>query len=95
MAQRVRIDCIVKNDRASKYERIEWVGGPNSDGTRWKLRLADAIAGIQDGRWAFYTQVAGHTVDVVVARSAAGNLYLRTTADHDTPDNLLSLATCG
>jgi hypothetical protein len=97
MAQRVRIECIVKDDRMSPYERIQRVGGQNPPGhnpPRWDLPLDDAIRGIQEGKWEFYTHVGGHVRDVIIARSAAGNLYLRTTADRDTPDNLLSLPTC-
>ncbi|WP_414322894.1 DUF3892 domain-containing protein [Xanthomonas campestris] len=31
---------------------------------------------------------------MIVATSRSGRKYLRTTADHDTPDNLLSLPEC-
>ena len=71
------------------------MGGPNPGGTRWKLSQADAIQGIDDGRWAFYVErPAGDVVDVVVAMSAYGNRYLKTTADGDMPNNLLSLPEC-
>lgn len=97
MAIRVRIDCIVKDDRYNKYERIQEVGGPNAPGSenpRWRLSLDKAIAGVQADKWDFYVRVGDHEVGVVVAESRFGNLYLRTTADQDTPDNLLSLKTC-
>jgi len=59
------------------------------------LSQADAIQGIDDGRWAFYVErPAGDVVDVVVAMSAYGNRYLKTTADGDMPNNLLSLPEC-
>lgn len=94
MAQRVRISCINKDDRFNPYERITHIGGLNADNTRWKLELSKAIAGIKAGTWVFYVRVGQHDVDVVIATSRFGNEYLRTTADSDTPDNLLSLPEC-
>lgn len=92
---RVEIDCINKNNRQSRYERIERVGGPNGDGTRWNLPLDDAIAGWERGEWDFFVRQGSHeVVGVHVAVSAQGRKFLRTDADHDTPDNLLSLDEC-
>lgn len=97
MATRVEIDCINKDDRYSPYEAIQYVGGPNPPGSekpRWKLSLSAAVAGSREGKWSFYVRQGNHSVDVIHAQSARGNWYLRTEADRDTPDNLLSLAEC-
>jgi hypothetical protein len=95
MAMRIRIECIRKTDRYNPHERIESIGGRNSDGTRWRLPQAQAVAGIKDQTYSFYVQVAsGHAVDVVVARSAYGHEYLKTVADGEQPNNLLSLNEC-
>lgn len=91
MATRVRIDCIDKNNRQSRYERISHVGGPNADATRWRLKLEDAIIAIETGLYSFFTDVGNHEVDVVVAKTAQGRKYLKTVADADTPDSLLRL----
>ena len=48
MAATVRVECINKTDRYDPHERIQSIGGRNSDGTRWKLSQADAIAGIDE-----------------------------------------------
>lgn len=91
MAQRHEVQCINKSDRYNPHERIKNIGGKNSDGTRWKLSETDAIAGIEQGKWTFYVSKGGRTVDVVIAVSRYGNKYLKTTADGEQPDNLLSL----
>ncbi|WDJ78742.1 DUF3892 domain-containing protein [Xanthomonas campestris] len=93
-ASRHKIGCINKDDRQDKYNRITHVGGTGSDGKRWKLSLDEAINGIETDKYAFFTHVGGHERDVIVATSRSGRKYLRTTADHDTPDNLLSLPEC-
>lgn len=94
MAQDVRISCINKSDRYNPHERILSVGGTNADGTRWKLSQPEAIRGIKDNKWRFYVTVNNDKVWVVVARSQYGNEYLKTQADGDQPNNLLSLPEC-
>ena len=94
MAQNVQITCVKKNDRGSIHERITSIGGKNSDGSSWFLPLADAIKGIDDGKWSFYVSVSGLSVWVIVAKTASGYRYLRTTADGEEPNNLMSLPEC-
>lgn len=94
MADNVQITCINKSDRANPHERIFAVGGVNSDGTRWKLSQTQAIDGIDIGKWRFWVHAGGRSVWVVVAISRFGNKYLKTEADGEQPDNLLSLPEC-
>ncbi|CUW89028.1 conserved hypothetical protein [Agrobacterium fabacearum S56] len=90
-----RIRCINKTDRSSAWERIRSVGGVYPDGKNWKLTLNDAIVGIENKTYAFYVErPTGDRVNVVVAKSAYGNKYLKTTSDGDQPNNLLSLPEC-
>ena len=42
----------------------------------------------------FYVSKNGHVVNVIVAKSAQGNKYIKTENDGDQPDNLLSLPEC-
>jgi uncharacterized protein DUF3892 len=95
VAQAIQIRCINKSDRYNPHERIRSVGGTNADGTRWKLSEADAITGIEQGRYSFYVErPVGDRVGVIIARSAQGNKYLKTQADGEHPNNLLSLPEC-
>lgn len=94
MATRVQIQCINKSNRYDPHDAIDFFGGQNADGTRWRQSLADMIALIEQDKFSFFVSVSGQAVDVVIAKSAAGNKYLKTVADGEMPNNLLSLPEC-
>jgi len=94
MTDNVEVKCINKSNRFDPHERIINIGGVNPDGTHWKLSQADAIAGIESGKWSLYVARGLHVVRVVVATSRFGYKYLKTEADGEQPDNLLSLPEC-
>jgi hypothetical protein len=90
----LRIDCVNKTNRTDPHARIERIGGPKADGTRWRLTEARAIEGIEDATWAFHVeQPAGHVVRVIIA-TRLDRKYLKTEADGEQPDNLLALPEC-
>jgi hypothetical protein len=93
MASKVQITCINKQPRNDPHERISHVEGQNSDHSRWRLSLAEAISGIEQGKWAFYSTGGGRTADVIIAMHN-GHKYLKTVADGVQPDNLLKLPEC-
>ncbi len=95
LAQYLRIRCIVKSTRASAHERVHAVGGIKPDGSRWNLTQDKAISCIDDGTHVLYIERSeGQRLDVVVATGPAGNKYLKTVAEREQPDKLLSLPTC-
>jgi hypothetical protein len=94
MASLHEVTCVKKTDRYNAHERIRAIGGQNPDGTNWKLPLEDAIRGIENDRWRFYVRAHGQFVNVVIAVSRWGNKYLKTEADGEQPNNLLSLYEC-
>ena len=93
MAIDVEIKCINKTDRYDPHDRIKNVGGINGAGERWTRTQPEAIAGIENGTWTFYVRQGGTVARVVVA-TRLGHKYLKTVADGEHPNNLLSLPEC-
>jgi hypothetical protein len=93
MAFRLQIMCVNKQPRSDPHERISHIGGTHEDGSKWKITLDWAIAGIEEGKWTLFTSVDERSPDVVIA-THKGHKYLKTTADGVQPDNLLSLPEC-
>jgi hypothetical protein len=90
-----RVRCIVRSDQRRASRRITHVGGVDADGTAWRLSVAEAIARIeQDGQRFHVEQPPGHRAVIIVAATRAGRKYLKTVADGDAPNNLLSLPDC-
>ena len=54
MPKLVQIQC-VKCDKAIPHLRVRYVGGMNPDGTRWKMSEDEAVAGMKEGKWRFWT----------------------------------------
>jgi len=93
MATSIQIECINKTDRYNAHERIQYVGGRNNDGTRWKLTVSQAIGYIENNTYSFYVSRGGVKVDVIIATNN-GVKYLKTRNDDQQPNNLLSLPEC-
>ena len=90
---RHEIKCINKSNRFNPHERIEFIGGLNSNGTRWRITQAMAIEGIESGKWGFYVRLNNILVDVIIS-THNGNKYLKTKNDGLEINNLLSLPEC-
>jgi Protein of unknown function (DUF3892) len=89
------VKCIVKPNPLSAHEHITYVGNPYTNPS-WKWSREDVIASIEAKTNTFYVldPRTGKRSDVGVVRSAGRAPYLRTYADGDWDNNLLSLPQC-
>jgi hypothetical protein len=71
-------------------ERIEDIGGVNSDRTRWSLSQAAAIAAIEAGTDEFFVK-KDETVIRLIVLTQGGQKYLRTDREQTNPEDLLTL----
>jgi hypothetical protein len=92
MAIRRQITCINKLDRNNPYEPILKIGGIEN-GMRWTMTEKDAIAAIDNGIYSFFVYRGGSEAKVIVD-TRNGRRYLKTAADDETTNNLLSLPEC-
>lgn len=83
-----QVTCVNKQPRANPHEGITHLGG---NGWRWTRQ--QVIDSINDGSNTFFTLVAGKRANVAVVHSQNGD-YVRTHADGQWNDNLLSLPEC-
>ena len=89
----VRVTCITKPHPQSPNEHITHIGNP---AVGWKWTREEVIASIDAGSNTFFVidPNTGKRSDVGVVRVAGRNPYLRTHADGDWNNNLLSLDQC-
>jgi hypothetical protein len=86
----VLVACINKQPRDNPYDGITHLGNAKAN---WKWPRADVIASIEAKTNTFYTWVDGNRGDIGVVNGPNGK-YLRTYADGEWNDNLLSLPEC-
>ena len=92
VAIRLQIICINKSNRKDPHDRILNVGGV-VDGLSWKIPESQAITSLENHRYSYFVNRGGREVAVIVG-TRNGVRYLKTIADGETPDNLLSLPEC-
>jgi hypothetical protein len=89
----VRVTCITNPHPLSPHEHITHLGNPAAG---WKWTRDEVIASIDAQTNTFYVvdQNNGNRSNVGIVRPAGRAPYLRTHADGDWNDNLLSLNQC-
>jgi hypothetical protein len=89
----VQVTCITKPHPQSPHEHITHLGNPSAG---WKWTREQVIASIDSGSNRFFVKdpYTGRRSDIAVVRPAGRAPYLRTRADADWNDNLLSLNQC-
>lgn len=92
----VRVTCITKLSLMSSHEHITHLGNSNSNGGGWRWSREQVVASIESGANTFFVKDprTGQRSYVGVVKPAGRAAYLRTHADGDWNDNLLSLSQC-
>jgi hypothetical protein len=89
---RYRVTCITKRE---KYERILGLGCYTPTNVFLTFTEAQVIDRIENYGDTFYVErPTGHVVDLIVVKERDGTKYVKTEADGEKPDNLLSLPPC-
>jgi hypothetical protein len=88
--RRRAVSTVIRAYSHDPLERVEAIGGVNSDHTRWKLSQAAAIAAIEAGTDEFFVNIGGSPVKIVVM-THRDQKYLKTEREKTHPDDLLSL----
>jgi len=71
---------------------ITHVGGKLKEGVPWSIPIADAINGIQSGRFEFYIMNGdGKAENLTIGRHSSYGMFLKTTHDKGKPERLLRL----
>jgi hypothetical protein len=88
-----QVTCITKPNVLSKHEHITHIGNPANN---WVWPVADVIESIEKKTNTFFVidPMSRKRSDVGVVREYGKNPYLRTYADGDWNNNLLSLNQC-
>jgi len=88
--QRRTVTFVQKAYSYDPHERIDSIGGLNSDKSRWKLSQQAAIAAIEGGLDEFFVTTSDKMVKIVVMNHS-GQKYLQSEGDGKAPDFLLAL----
>ncbi|WP_409517271.1 DUF3892 domain-containing protein [Diaphorobacter sp.] len=95
MGQNIRITCVKLDPQREPCERVRKIGGVYPDGSRWQLRIEEAIAGASAGKWHFHVDGDVHSmVKVIIATSSGGQRFLKSQYDGLEPSSLLKLPEC-
>jgi hypothetical protein len=88
--RRRAVSSVSRAYSSDPLERIDSIGGFNSDRTRWVLSQTAAIAKIEAGQDEFYVRSGEENVKLVVL-TKSGEKYLQSEREHTHPDELLQL----
>jgi len=89
---RLEVTHILEAESDVAYRAIVAVGGIMPEGARWLVSQADAVRGVEEGRWSFYVRGrGGRKIALVVACADDGTRYLKGPKDPVAPVTLLLL----
>jgi Protein of unknown function (DUF3892) len=90
----IEVQCVTRSKSENAHECIQYLGGVDYNGKRWQKTVPEAILEMRQRGVHFYVTEGEHEVPLVITTDKSGHRYLRTQADGDKPDHLLSLPEC-
>jgi hypothetical protein len=88
----LEVTQIIEVENSKAYHAVAAVGGTMAEGARWLVSQADAVRGVEEGRWTFYVRGReGRKIALVVAVAEDGTHYLKGAKDPIDPVTLLLL----
>jgi hypothetical protein len=91
MAMLLKVNWVDLSDQDDPYQRIRNIGG-NSKGLEWKHTCAQALLFIDRGEFCYCVEQDDLALKLKVGLAPDGAKFLKTDADSDQPQSLLSLA---
>jgi hypothetical protein len=88
------VECVTQIDGMLPEHRIDAIGGTKADGRPWRLRLRDAVSGLERGVWAFHVTLPDGRAVRIATALRRGRKYLVTEGSDGTGDPLFSLPPC-
>jgi Protein of unknown function (DUF3892) len=88
------IKCINKKVRKAADDRIRLVGGILPNGQEWRMHSRHIQKLIREKKLFYVERPQGDRVNVILAYRNPRRPYIKTEADGDIPNNLLSLPEC-
>ena len=89
---RLEVTHILEAESDVPYRSVAAVGGTMAEGARWLVSQADAVRGVEEGRWSFYVcGRGGRKISLVVGCAEDGTRYLKGPKDPVDPVTLLLL----
>ncbi len=89
---RLEVTHILEAESDKAYRSVAAVGGTMAEGARWLVSLAEAVRGVEEGRWSFYVRGRDdRKIALIVACAEDGTRYLKGAKDPADPVTLLLL----
>lgn len=92
MTSEFDVKYVVRDHNQPPYKSITHIGGELSSGDRWQIPVAEAIEGIESGRFAFtITRTENEPEQLMVLRHPLYGQLLKSTLDGREPESLMHL----
>ena len=90
MAIVLKVNWVELSDQPDPYQRIGHLGG-NAGEMEWRHSIAEAIRSLERNLFHYYVEKDERPMRLEIGLAPNGRKYLKTHADKDRPESLLTL----